>query len=143
MKKVFITILIMLIMCQTAYAGTYMFRDKASRIARWLAVKGHTGTVYDALISYFSDKSGLTGATLYDNVNQTMLDLGYNGTIRDKLDAFFIDTTSVTGAADAERAFWANDSYDFGTGTGPSGDALLLETGDFILLETGDYLLLQ
>ena len=29
------------------------------------------------------------------------------------------------------------------SGSGPSGDALLLESGDYLLLESGDFLLLE
>ena len=144
MKKI-ITAILVLLLAQTAYAGTYMFREKASKINRWLEAKGESGSTYDMLNSNFSGYSTLAAGTLRDHVGNVMGQHGYTGTVEDQLAGFFTTTTSTIGWGDAERAFWVNDTYTFDPsgGGGPSGDAFLLELADYILLETGDYLLLE
>ena len=145
MRKLIALIVMLSLLATNAFAGTYMFREKASKIDRWLEAKGESGTTYDKLRNHFRGYSNLASGSLYDDVNDVMGQFGYSGALDDRLTGFFQAQTSQPNRYEAERAWWSNDSYSFDPsgGGGPSGDAFLLETGDYILLETGDYLLLQ
>jgi hypothetical protein len=119
-----------------------LFCDKPFFIRRWLANKGFTGTLSDALLAYFKSKSGLSTGTLMDHIRHVMLGMGYTGTLADQLTKFFYDKTNTVKRWEAERKFWQDFSLDFSSGVVVS-DYLLLETGDFMLLETGDKVLLE
>jgi len=138
MKKIIITILILLL-AQTAYAGTYMFRDKASKIDRWLIAKGESGTTYDMLNSNFASYSTLSEGTLRDHVGNVMGQHGYTGTIEEQLASFFTSTTSVAGWGDAERAFWVNDSYTFNPSSGSGGGFIFVDGNNFVFTDGNNF----
>lgn len=96
------------------------FKAKRSDVKEWFNSKGYSGTLHDSATGYFQNKSGLGAGTLYDHMDKTLSDLGYAGTLRDKLDTFFIAEKGGVYPVDAERAFFADQSADFGGG----GEAL-------------------
>ena len=131
--------LLALLLTTSVYAGTYMFRDKASNIDRWLTAKGESGSTYDMLYSNFSAYSTLGAGTLYDHVDNVMSQHGYSGTMDDKLSGFFETTTSVSGRGDAERSFWANDSYTFDPSPSEAGNFTFIDGNNFVFVDGNNF----
>ena len=136
-KKIVTIVILSFMLVSTAYAGTYMFNDKASKIRSWMASNGESGSAYDMLMAHFSGLSGLANGTLYDHVDATLTNLGYTGTLNDKLSAFFVATTSVANPRDAERAFWANSSYSFSSG---GGGFIFVDNNNFIFIDGNNFI---
>jgi hypothetical protein len=140
MKRLIISIALLLSVTTLAHARTYMFRDKPSNIKRWMNAKGCGGSTFDSMMCYFTSLSNISNGTLYDHVNDVLTQNGCSGTMEDKVSCFF-STKKGDGGRDGERAFWQDDSQTFEVAAGT--DVLLLETGDRILLETGDGILIE
>jgi hypothetical protein len=139
MNKLITLTMLLIFLTVNAYAGTYMFRDKADNIDRWLEAKGESGSTYDMLFSQFSGFSTLSVGSLYDHVDNVMVQFGYSGTLQDKLTGFFEATTSQRGRGDAERSFWANDSYSFDPNPSEPGNFVFVDTNNFTFIDGNNF----
>lgn len=112
------------------------FNAKTSLIRTWINGKGYTGTVENALYTYFQANSSLSQGTLFDHLNNGLGAAGYSGTLTDRLTEMFQSTTGVSNRKDAERKFFADTSLDFFGGGGGGTANNITDTDGNIITDT-------
>lgn len=114
------------------------FNAKTSLIRTWINGKGYSGSVENALFTYFQANSSLSQGTIFDHLNNGLGIAGYSGTLADRLTTMFQAKTGISNRKDAERAFFGNTSLDFFSGGGGTGNQVTDTDGNVITDTNGN-----